>query len=249
MIRHPAEQQELSVKWFFIYSLQETQTAIWFSLFLKKIETQDKCVLQTWLMVVEDDCSRVSQRKNLTIWKLHLPVWWFWCLFVFPFYWFSTHGFLFHASRDTLELLWCDYRALNHSAARDEVMWLFRNISLQRKPNGSYFVFVTSLISDWFLCTLNHSRYVDSCWDNKYKNVPNIRLATFSRPLYVKKHKYMIFFYDFQYLYKIIISLSFAVIIPGAPWEMKTDLFDCHSGWQEMYRSLLATVPTSQDWF
>lgn len=48
MIRHPAEQQELSVKRFFIYSLQETQTAIWFSLsFLKKIETQDKCVLQT----------------------------------------------------------------------------------------------------------------------------------------------------------------------------------------------------------
>lgn len=186
-----------------LFSARNTNCNLVFSLFFKKIETQDKCVLQTWLMVVEDDCSRVSQRKNLTIWKLQLPVWWFWCLFVFPFYWFSTHGFLFHASRDTLELLLCDYRALNHSAARDEVMWLFRNISLQRKPNGSYFVFVTSLISDWFLCTLNHSRYVDSCWDNKYRNAPNIRLATFSRPLYVLKHKYMIFFTIFNICTKL----------------------------------------------
>ena len=38
------------------------------------------------------------------------------------FYWFSTHGFFCNASRDTLELLRCDYRALNHSAARDGVM-------------------------------------------------------------------------------------------------------------------------------
>lgn len=206
-------------------------------------------------MVVEDDCSRVSQRKNLTIWKLHLPVWWFWCLFVFPFYWFSTHGFLFHASRDTLELLWFDYRALNHSAARDEVMWLFRNISLQRKPNGSYFVFVTSLISDWFLCTLNHSRYVDSCWDNKYKNAPNIRLATFSRPLYVLKHKYMIF-------------LRFSIFVQKHNFsELRRNHSRCTLGnedgplWlsQWLIRNVPVTpqnmnlwpaaFPTSQDWF
>ena len=147
MIRHPGEQRELSLKWFFIHSLQHTQTAILFSrlfFFFLNRKIQDKCVLQTWLMVVEDDYSRVSQRKpakqnkktkkTLMFGKLQLPVWLFLSLFVFSI----LLVFDFKASRDILELLWCVYRTLNHTPATDGFMWLFRTISLQRKPTDSW---------------------------------------------------------------------------------------------------------------